>query len=314
MIRVLLADDNAVIRQGVARCCVGGRRHRGRGRGRDRPRGDRAGRAAAPRRRAARRPHAGDGRRQGRRAAVGPVQGHDAHLLRRRAHGRRRDPRRRRRLPRPRALRARGARRARCATSRRARWCPPAVAPVVFDRLRAARAASPANGARRGPDSLTAREREVISLLARGRSNRDIAEELVITDKTVKNHLSRSTRRSACHPRRGDRAVAGDRAGGAAGMRSAAGRGPRRGWPAGARAWGAAPAGAEPVATLAQGSPPSAVTDAAGTLHVVWRQFNVPGNLLYCRVPAGARRAPRSRSPTTSAARRTCCCARRTAR
>ena len=41
------------------------------------------------------------------------------------------------------------------------------------------------------------------------------------------------------------------------------------------------------MATLAQGSSPSAVTDAAGTLHVVWRQFNVPGNLLYCRVPAG---------------------------
>lgn len=52
-------------------------------------------------------------------------------------------------------------------------------------------------------------------------------------------------------------------------------------------AWSAAPAGAEPVATLAQGSSPSAVTDAAGTLHVVWRQFKVPGNLIYCRVPAG---------------------------
>jgi hypothetical protein len=49
----------------------------------------------------------------------------------------------------------------------------------------------------------------------------------------------------------------------------------------------AAPAGAEPVATLAQGSAPSAVTDAAGTLHVVWREFNMPGHLIYCRVPAG---------------------------
>jgi hypothetical protein len=61
------------------------------------------------------------------------------------------------------------------------------------------------------------------------------------------------------------------------------------GWMAAAAlaAWGAAPAAAEPVATLAQGSEPSAVTDAAGTLHVVWRQFQVPGNLIYCRVPAG---------------------------
>jgi hypothetical protein len=52
-------------------------------------------------------------------------------------------------------------------------------------------------------------------------------------------------------------------------------------------AWGAAPASAEPVATLGQGVAPSAVTDAAGTLHVVWRQFQMPGHLLYCRVPAG---------------------------
>lgn len=79
-------------------------------------------------------------------------------------------------------------------------------------------------------------------------------------------------------------------------------------------AWSAAPAGAEPVATLAQGSSPSAVTDAAGTLHVVWRQFKVPGNLIYCRVPAGGAACAPSRSPSTWAARPTCCCARRTAR
>lgn len=71
-------------------------------------------------------------------------------------------------------------------------------------------------------------------------------------------------------------------------MRSSS-RTPRAAWLAvlALAAWSAAPAGAEPVATLAQGSSPAAVTDAAGTLHVVWRQFNVPGNLLYCRVPAG---------------------------
>jgi hypothetical protein len=51
---------------------------------------------------------------------------------------------------------------------------------------------------------------------------------------------------------------------------------------------GAAPAAAEPVLDLGQGEQPSAVTDAAGTLHVVWRDpatANVP--LMYCRVPAG---------------------------
>jgi hypothetical protein len=52
-------------------------------------------------------------------------------------------------------------------------------------------------------------------------------------------------------------------------------------------ACGAAPAGAEPVLELGKGAEPSAVTDAAGTLHVVFRQFQSPSQLLYCRVPAG---------------------------
>jgi hypothetical protein len=51
----------------------------------------------------------------------------------------------------------------------------------------------------------------------------------------------------------------------------------------------AAPAGAEPVLDLGQGVDPSAVTDAAGTLHVVWRDLTLfQRPLRYCRVPAGA--------------------------
>jgi hypothetical protein len=51
-------------------------------------------------------------------------------------------------------------------------------------------------------------------------------------------------------------------------------------------AWAATPAGAETPLELGKGSQPAAVTDAAGTLHVVFRQFQSPSRLLYCRVPA----------------------------
>jgi DNA-binding NarL/FixJ family response regulator len=41
------------------------------------------------------------------------------------------------------------------------------------------------------PEDLTAREREVLQLLANGASNRDIARTLGISLKTVQNHVSR---------------------------------------------------------------------------------------------------------------------------
>ena len=76
----------------------------------------------------------------------------------------------------------------------------PAVTPAVFEALR--RAPGPDNDAQEtGLGSLTAREREVLNLLARGRSNRDIAEELFITPKTVKNHLSRVYEKLEVHSR-----------------------------------------------------------------------------------------------------------------
>jgi NarL family two-component system response regulator LiaR len=45
------------------------------------------------------------------------------------------------------------------------------------------------NGA--APDPLTPRELEVLSMLARGMSNQEIAEELVIAEVTVRSHISR---------------------------------------------------------------------------------------------------------------------------
>jgi hypothetical protein len=55
-------------------------------------------------------------------------------------------------------------------------------------------------------------------------------------------------------------------------------------------ALGSAPAGAEPVLELGHGRQSSAVTDAAGTLHAVWRDPTstpVSQPMFYCRVAAG---------------------------
>jgi two-component system, NarL family, response regulator LiaR len=51
-----------------------------------------------------------------------------------------------------------------------------------------------ARGEDRGADrleSLTPREREVLASLSRGRSNREIARELALSEETVKSHVSR---------------------------------------------------------------------------------------------------------------------------
>ena len=59
----------------------------------------------------------------------------------------------------------------------------PAVAARLMEEVAAA-------GGREARDSLTARERQVVDLIARGLSNKRIALELGISEKTVKTHVS----------------------------------------------------------------------------------------------------------------------------
>jgi DNA-binding NarL/FixJ family response regulator len=62
----------------------------------------------------------------------------------------------------------------------------PAVAPVVFEALRRGPASITS-----GPDGLTERELEVLNLVAKGYPNQRIAGELFMSEKTVRNHVSR---------------------------------------------------------------------------------------------------------------------------
>jgi LuxR family transcriptional regulator, maltose regulon positive regulatory protein len=80
------------------------------------------------------------------------------------------------------------------------RWGPPAaVSPAARDhvnrvvaafRAPAGRSATPAAAANGLMEPLTRRELEVLGLVAAGRPNREIADELVVSLETVKKHLS----------------------------------------------------------------------------------------------------------------------------
>jgi NarL family two-component system response regulator LiaR len=62
--------------------------------------------------------------------------------------------------------------------------------PEVLRKLMAQVAAQPVSGKPADGPQLTERERDVIRLVAQGKSNREIAEALVISEKTAKAHIS----------------------------------------------------------------------------------------------------------------------------
>jgi DNA-binding NarL/FixJ family response regulator len=66
----------------------------------------------------------------------------------------------------------------------------PRVIQNLFEEHEAAGREASANGGRRGEYNLTQREHDILALLAEGRANREIAQRLYLSEKTVKAHLA----------------------------------------------------------------------------------------------------------------------------
>jgi DNA-binding NarL/FixJ family response regulator len=67
--------------------------------------------------------------------------------------------------------------------------------PALLGRIRALGSAAPAAG---GPDGLSAREIQLLGLVARGLSNREIGGTLFISEHTVANHVRSILRKTGC--------------------------------------------------------------------------------------------------------------------
>jgi DNA-binding NarL/FixJ family response regulator len=76
----------------------------------------------------------------------------------------------------------------------------PRMATLLLDAVGAAPPLPPATVPTTG-EVLTSREREVLRLVADGASNRDIAEKLFISERTVKSHMTAILRKLAARSR-----------------------------------------------------------------------------------------------------------------
>ena len=74
---------------------------------------------------------------------------------------------------------------------------PPLEERVLSLQQRASRLAKPLIS----PGGLTEREVEVVRLIAQGKTNRDIAEELVLSQRTVQRHIANLYRKLNVHNR-----------------------------------------------------------------------------------------------------------------
>lgn len=77
----------------------------------------------------------------------------------------------------------------------------PSITRRLIETFVAARPGVPAGTAARGVDQLTDREREILTLVARGLNNDQIGERLFISPATVKTHLARIMAKLDAHDR-----------------------------------------------------------------------------------------------------------------
>ncbi|WP_461545873.1 response regulator [Senegalimassilia anaerobia] len=77
----------------------------------------------------------------------------------------------------------------------------PSITRRLIETFVAARPGVPAGAAARGIDQLTDREREILTLVARGLNNDQIGERLFISPATVKTHLARIMAKLDAHDR-----------------------------------------------------------------------------------------------------------------
>jgi DNA-binding NarL/FixJ family response regulator len=67
--------------------------------------------------------------------------------------------------------------------------------PALLSRVRALGSSAPT---RRHPDQLSSREVEILCLVARGMSNREIGTTLIISEHTAANHIRNILRKTRC--------------------------------------------------------------------------------------------------------------------
>lgn len=85
------------------------------------------------------------------------------------------------------------------AVARREAVCPPQFCKALFDVVAGVRGFTP--GVRKAAPRLTRRQQELLPMVARGLTNKEIASQLNLSEQTIKNHIHRMLRRMGANDR-----------------------------------------------------------------------------------------------------------------